>query len=530
MTDRAALHDYGNSRAVLIGTSSYRHLNPVQAAAHSLRRMQQLLTSELCGWPGSQITVIEDAPGPGDLHSRLIELFHNVEDVALLYFVGHGFVDDEDQLCLGLVGSSAEPHLRASTSLEFRDVRDAMIRSSAQTSILILDCCFSGQAGRRGNTLAASADLADQAGGAGAYTMAACQAYGTASFETDRAEPQTYFTKYLVDLIRAGIPGEPGELRLRPIFRRLSQALTADGHPRPIERNIDSASEFIFAHNAAPVQVQADVPTALRQLNERIARMEGLAERAGAPAEPPSDVPARAADQLPGGGAGASIRVSPRPGADQAQRIAGLRAKAAGLLRVRKTDEFRVVEAQLQQLGASARPTAVLQTSMGDITIQLYPDFAPEAVRNFIELAEGTRSWIDPRQLEPLRRTARLYDGTLFHRVVRGRLIQGGDPIGTGTGGPGYRQANEFHRELSFGYPYMMAMANAGSSSNGSQFFITVSPAPWLTHKHTIFGAVINGSGVAERISQVPVGAGERPIDDVVLEAVRISGDLTSHG
>jgi cyclophilin family peptidyl-prolyl cis-trans isomerase len=551
MIDRFALHDYQNSRAVLIGTSTYHNLGNVPAA-RSLRRLHGLLTSDLCGWPSDKITLIEEARRPGDLHYELIQAFHKVSDVALFYFVGHGLVDDEDQLCLGLVESDNRSHLRASTSLEFRDVRDGLLRSKAETRLLILDCCFAGLANQRRNTLGIS-ELVEQAGGAGTYTMAACQAYGTASFDNDGPDPQTHFTKYLVDLIEEGIPGQPAELRLRPIFRRLSERLTADGHPRPMERNIDSASDFAFAYNAAPVQVQVDVPTALQRMDDRLSRMEGyfaaLAEQAGlsgslpgaqpgassawaTPSEP--DGAPMAAEQ--GGEPAQAPGVSTTSGGDQARppdgqvtRVAALQAKAADLLRVNNGVEFRAVEAQLQELGASARPTAVLQTSMGSITIRLFPDYAPEAVRNFIELARGTRPWIDSRAPEPFRRGVRLYDGTLFHRVVRGLLIQGGDPTGTGSGGPGYRQANEFHRELTFDQPYMVAMANSGESSNGSQFFITVSVVPWLNGKHTIFGEVIDNSTVAAQISLVPVDAEDRPIEDVALESVRISGDTTGN-
>ena len=166
---------------------------------------------------------------------------------------------------------------------------------------------------------------------------------------------------------------------------------------------------------------------------------------------------------------------------------------------------------------------------MGSITIRLFPDYAPEAVRNFIELARGTRLWIDPRERELfLRQGDRLYDGTVFHRVVHDLLIQGGDPTGTGSGGPGYRQANELHRDLTFDQPFMVAMANSGESSNGSQFFITVSAAAWLTGKHTIFGEVIDNSAVAVEISRVPVDTRNRPVEDVVLESVRISEGKTS--
>jgi peptidyl-prolyl cis-trans isomerase A (cyclophilin A) len=164
--------------------------------------------------------------------------------------------------------------------------------------------------------------------------------------------------------------------------------------------------------------------------------------------------------------------------------------------------------------------TATLRTSQGDIVVRLLPDQAPQTVRNFTELAEGTRQWTDPRTGRPT--NGRLYDGTIFHRVIPGFMIQGGDPLGTGTGGPGYQFGDEFHPDLAFNRPYLLAMANAGPGTNGSQFFITVAPTPHLNHRHTIFGEVIEGSDVVDAISQVRTGRNDRPVQDVVLESVEI--------
>jgi peptidyl-prolyl cis-trans isomerase A (cyclophilin A) len=152
--------------------------------------------------------------------------------------------------------------------------------------------------------------------------------------------------------------------------------------------------------------------------------------------------------------------------------------------------------------------------------VRLYPDHAPKTVRNFVELAEGTREWTDPVTRKSAQ--AKLYDGTIFHRVIPNFMIQGGDPLGTGTGGPGYKFADECHPDLSFDRPYLLAMANAGPGTNGSQFFITTVPTPWLTGKHTIFGEVVEGSGVVDEISQVQTSRGDRPVQDVVLESVEI--------
>ena len=167
--------------------------------------------------------------------------------------------------------------------------------------------------------------------------------------------------------------------------------------------------------------------------------------------------------------------------------------------------------------------TATLRTNQGDIVLRLYPDHAPKTVRNFVELAEGSREWTDPRTGRASK--DKLYDGTIFHRVIPGFMIQGGDPLGTGTGGPGYKFADEFHPDLTFNRPYLLAMANAGPGTNGSQFFITTVPTPWLTAKHTILGEVVQGSDVVDKISNVQTDSRDRPATDVVIESVEITGD-----
>jgi peptidyl-prolyl cis-trans isomerase A (cyclophilin A) len=166
--------------------------------------------------------------------------------------------------------------------------------------------------------------------------------------------------------------------------------------------------------------------------------------------------------------------------------------------------------------------TATLRTTNGTVKVRLFPDHAPKTVRNFVELAEGSRQWTDPRDGKP---GGKLYDGTIFHRVIPNFMIQGGDPLGTGTGGPGYKFADEFHPELQFDRPYLLAMANAGPGTNGSQFFITTVPTPHLNRKHTIFGEVIEGADVVEAISKASTGRNDRPVKDVVIESVVIEGD-----
>ncbi|GAA3908146.1 peptidylprolyl isomerase [Streptomyces gulbargensis] len=166
---------------------------------------------------------------------------------------------------------------------------------------------------------------------------------------------------------------------------------------------------------------------------------------------------------------------------------------------------------------------AILKTSAGDIEMRLLPFHAPKTVRNFVELASGEREWTHPVTGEVS--TDPLYDGTVFHRVIKGFMIQGGDPLGNGTGGPGYEFGDEFHPELFFDRPYLLAMANAGPGTNGSQFFITVGPATWLNRKHTIFGEVVGqeSRAVVDAIAAVETDPRtERPLEDVVIRSVVI--------
>jgi peptidyl-prolyl cis-trans isomerase A (cyclophilin A) len=168
-----------------------------------------------------------------------------------------------------------------------------------------------------------------------------------------------------------------------------------------------------------------------------------------------------------------------------------------------------------------------LHTTKGDISITLFPDHAPKTVRNFVGLAEGTKEWKDPRTGQ--KRTEPFYDGVAFHRIIPNFMIQGGDPLGTGTGGPGYVFDDEISPALAFDRPYLLAMANAGKQggrgTNGSQFFITVAPTTWLTGKHTIFGEVSdqNGRDVVDAIAAVRTGAGDRPVEPVTIERVTVT-------
>jgi peptidyl-prolyl cis-trans isomerase A (cyclophilin A) len=166
---------------------------------------------------------------------------------------------------------------------------------------------------------------------------------------------------------------------------------------------------------------------------------------------------------------------------------------------------------------------AVLHTNRGDIRINLFENQAPKTCANFVGLADGSKEWIDPKTGQP--GSGPLYNGVSFHRVISGFMIQGGCPIGNGTGGPGYRFADEFHPELQFDRPYLLAMANSGPNTNGSQFFITVGKTPHLNFKHTIFGEVADQASrdVVDAIGGTATGRMDKPVDDVVIESVDIT-------
>jgi peptidyl-prolyl cis-trans isomerase A (cyclophilin A) len=164
---------------------------------------------------------------------------------------------------------------------------------------------------------------------------------------------------------------------------------------------------------------------------------------------------------------------------------------------------------------------ARFHTSMGNLVVRLEEQRAPNTVKNFVGLATGTQEWKDPRTGE-IRRNTPYYDGTIFHRVIQDFMIQGGDPLGKGTGGPGYRFADEFHQELRHTGPGILSMANSGPATNGSQFFITEKATPWLDNKHTVFGQAVAGAGIIPEITRVPKAAGDKPLQDVVLKRVEI--------
>ncbi|MEA5120211.1 MAG: peptidylprolyl isomerase [Propionibacterium sp.] len=166
---------------------------------------------------------------------------------------------------------------------------------------------------------------------------------------------------------------------------------------------------------------------------------------------------------------------------------------------------------------------ATLHTTMGDIVVELFDDYAPKTVANFVGLAGGTREYRDPKDGQT--KQGPYYDGTVFHRVIDGFMIQGGDPTGTGRGGPGYTFADEFYPDLVFNRPYLLAMANAGAGTNGSQFFITLGPQPHLNRRHSIFGEVTDPASqqVVDAIGSTPTGRADRPLEDVVITSVDIA-------
>ncbi|MDQ1724595.1 MAG: peptidyl-prolyl cis-trans isomerase [Frankiaceae bacterium] len=163
---------------------------------------------------------------------------------------------------------------------------------------------------------------------------------------------------------------------------------------------------------------------------------------------------------------------------------------------------------------------ATLHTTLGDITVRLFDDETPVTVRNFVELATGGREWTHPATNQ--KTTNKLYDGTIFHRVITDFMIQGGDPLGQGVGGPGYKFADEIVAGRTFDRPYLLGMANAGPGTNGSQFFITTVPTPWLNGKHTIFGEVTAGTDVVDAIERTPTGRNDKPVTDVVITSVTV--------
>jgi peptidyl-prolyl cis-trans isomerase A (cyclophilin A) len=166
--------------------------------------------------------------------------------------------------------------------------------------------------------------------------------------------------------------------------------------------------------------------------------------------------------------------------------------------------------------------TAHFTTSEGSFSVRLFEDEVPNTVANFVGLAEGTKEFTDPKGGQKAKRP--YFDGLIFHRVIDGFMIQGGDPLGTGTGGPGYNFADEFSPKLRHAKAGMLSMANAGPNTNGSQFFITLAATPWLDNKHSIFGEVVEGMDVVQKIGKMPTSKpGDRPLKPIVIQSLKIA-------
>ena len=164
---------------------------------------------------------------------------------------------------------------------------------------------------------------------------------------------------------------------------------------------------------------------------------------------------------------------------------------------------------------------ATFDTNRGTFKVKLFADKAPKTVENFVGLAEGTKEFTDPKTGEKVKRP--YYDGLVFHRVIKDFMIQGGCPLGTGTGGPGYKFGDEFHPELKHSKPGLLSMANAGPGTNGSQFFITTVPTPWLDNRHTIFGEISEGYDIVDAIGKTKTGPMDRPAEPIVINKVTIT-------
>ena len=159
-------------------------------------------------------------------------------------------------------------------------------------------------------------------------------------------------------------------------------------------------------------------------------------------------------------------------------------------------------------------------TNEGNFSIRLYDQETPKTVENFVGLAEGTKEWTDPRSNQRVKKP--YYDGVIFHRVIDGFMIQGGDPLGQGIGGPGYTFEDEFHPSLRHSKAGMLSMANRGPNTNGGQFFITLGPTPHLDNRHSVFGEVVEGMDVVRKIGGTRTGAQDRPVNDIVIQTVKI--------
>ena len=173
-----------------------------------------------------------------------------------------------------------------------------------------------------------------------------------------------------------------------------------------------------------------------------------------------------------------------------------------------------------EKLGLGTGLYAIIETTVGELVCRLEEERTPETVKNFVGLATGEKEYTDPKTNKKSHEP--FYNGTIFHRIIKNFMIQGGDRLGEGTGGPGYRFKDEFHPTLKHTGPGILSMANAGPNTNGSQFFITLVPTPWLDGAHTVFGTVVRGQEVVTALGNTPTGSGDRPRQEVGIKTVRI--------
>ena len=315
-----AVREYQRSRAVLMGTWEYSDtgLPSIPAARFSLDRMREVLLGPLCGWPDERVTVLRDELEPGNLADRLVGLFEDVSDVALFYYVGHGQPDENDQLCLGLGHTSSKANRRYNTSLPFDAVRRAHRqprRHEDRHPRLLLRGPGDRGGEHPGRGPRAGGDPAERR----AYTMCAASRSAKAMCETEGETPQTYFTKYLADVIEAGSPDGPVMVSLRSLFETTRAGLIRDGHPTPHDRISGDAHKYEFACNAVRTAGQGGVDSRAEECLDRtgggargdnggVGRDIGLANRGAAPRDGQRD---RVPRQIAGPGSYLSHELSP---------------------------------------------------------------------------------------------------------------------------------------------------------------------------------------------------------------------------
>ncbi|WP_322779998.1 caspase, EACC1-associated type [Frankia sp. Cas4] len=265
--------DFARSQAVLLGTSTYTHLPAMPAALNSLRAMKRLLTGPLCGWPADRVATFPDLRGTAELTTPL-RLVRDTTDVVFFYYVGHGQPTLDEDLCMGLVDTAADPTERELSSLLMSTLRRTLGYSQARVKVVVLDCCFSGIAteNRQGDPDQA-AYLAGLTRVRGAYTLTASEATSAARYG-DGPVPLTQFTRNLVDLVDEGIPGQPPHLTLDGIFPHLNDRLARQQLPQPTRMNIRDGGALVFARNAAPPDTHLDPDLEIGRLRRQIAEAE----------------------------------------------------------------------------------------------------------------------------------------------------------------------------------------------------------------------------------------------------------------